>query len=75
MLNDSAEAKAFVEYLLSDTAQSYFAETTMEYPLVSTVEPAEELIPLDEVPTAELDLNDIDQLDRTLELMRYAGLL
>ncbi len=75
MLNDSDVAKAFVEYLLSDTAQSYFAETTMEYPLVSTVEPAEELIPLDEVPTAELDLNDIDQLDRTLELMRDAGLL
>jgi len=47
----------------------------MEYPLVSTVEAAEELIPLDQVPTVELDLNDIDQLDRTLEMMREAGLL
>jgi len=75
MLNDSDNAKAFIEYLLSEEAQTYFAEETMEYPLVSTVETSPDLIPLDEVPTAELDLNDIDQLDRTLELMREAGLL
>jgi len=75
MLNESESAKTFVEYLLSDSAQTYFAETTKEYPLVSTVEADPELIPLDEIPTAELDLNDIDQLDRTLELMREAGLL
>ena len=75
MLNDSEAAKTFVEYLLSDSAQTYFAETTMEYPMVSTVEAAPELIPLNEIPTAELDLNDIDQLDRTLEMMREAGLL
>ena len=75
IVSDSEQARTFVEYLLSDSAQTYFAETTMEYPLVSTVEAAEELIPLDEIPTAELDLNDIDQLDRTLEMMREAGLL
>ncbi len=75
IVTDSEQARTFVEYLLSDSAQTYFAETTMEYPLVSTVEAAEELIPLDEIPTAELDLNDIDQLDRTLEMMREAGLL
>ena len=75
MLNDSAEAKAFVEYLLSDAGQQYFSDETMEYPLTGTVQPSERLIPLDQVPTAELDLNDIDQLDRTLELMREAGLL
>ena len=75
IVTDSEQARTFVEYLLSDSAQTYFAETTMEYPLVSTVEAAEELIPLNEIPTAELDLNDIDQLDRTLEMMREAGLL
>ena len=75
MLNDSAEAKAFVEYLLSDKGQQYFSDETMEYPLTGSVQPSEKLIPLDQVPTAELDLNDIDQLDRTLELMREAGLL
>ena len=75
MLNDSAEAKAFVEYLLSDAGQQYFSDETMEYPLTGTVQPSERLIPLDQVPTAELDLNDVDQLDGTLELMREAGLL
>jgi iron(III) transport system substrate-binding protein len=75
MLNDSENAKAFIDYLLSDKGQQYFSDETMEYPLTSNVQPSEMLIPLDEVPTAELDLNDIDQLDRTLELMREAGLL
>jgi iron(III) transport system substrate-binding protein len=75
MLNDSDQAKAFIEYLLSDAGQQYFSDETMEYPLTSGVQPSEKLIPLDQVPTAELDLNDIDQLDRTLELMREAGLL
>jgi iron(III) transport system substrate-binding protein len=75
MLNDSENAKAFVEYLLSDAGQSYFSEETMEYPLTSTVEADADLIPLDQIPTAELDLNEIDQLDRTLEMMREAGLL
>lgn len=75
MLNNSEPAKAFVEYLLSDKGQKYFSDETMEYPLTGTVQPSEKLIPLDQVPTAELDLNDIDQLDRTLELMREAGLL
>lgn len=75
MLNDSENAKAFVEYLLSDAGQRYFSEETMEYPLTSTVEADADLIPLDQIPTAELDLNEIDQLDRTLEMMREAGLL
>ena len=75
MLNNSDPAKAFVEYLLSDKGQKYFSDETMEYPLTGTVQPSAKLIPLDQVPTAELDLNDIDQLDRTLELMREAGLL
>lgn len=75
MLNDSESAKAFVEYLLSEKGQQYFSDQTMEYPLIEAVQPSEKLIPLNQVPTAELDLNDIDQLDRTLELMRDAGLL
>ena len=75
LLKDSEPAKAFVEYLISDAGQQYFSDQTMEYPLTSTVAPSEKLIPLDQVPTAELDLNDIDQLDGTLELMREAGLL
>jgi len=68
-------AERFIEYALSETAQSYFAEETKEYPLVGGVEPAAELPPLAEIGTPEIDLSDLSDLEGTLELLQEVGIL
>ena len=75
IVRDSTAARKFVEYLLSKTGQSYFAQTTREYPLVAGVPLADDLIPLTEIPSPKVDLSDLDSLERTLELIRQAGLI
>ncbi|MFM1845118.1 MAG: hypothetical protein RI917_436 [Actinomycetota bacterium] len=75
VLNDSSAARKFVEYLLSEAGQRYFAEQTREYPLVDGVSPADDLTPLADIPAPKIDLSDLDELDKTLDLIRAAGLL
>lgn len=76
---DSAENKRealdFVEYLLSDEAQTFFVEETKEYPLARGIEAAPELAPLRTIPSPEIDLSQISDLEGTLELMRETGAL
>ncbi len=68
-------ARKFVAFLLSETAQRYVAETTFEYPLVEGVPAHPMLTPLDQIPVPDLDLNDLDDLQGTLELLREVGAL
>ncbi len=75
IVNDSDAARKFVEFLLSQNGQSFFAEETREYPLVSGIETADKLIPLSDVPAPKIDLSDLSGLERTLELIRQAGLI
>lgn len=75
IVEDSSAAQEFVKYLLSETGQRYFAEETREYPLVGDVSPADDLTPLSEIPSPQIDLSDLDALEQTLELIRAAGLL
>ena len=75
IVNDSNAARKFVEYLLSKTGQTYFAESTREYPLVAGVMPVDDLTPLTDIPSPKVDLSDLDSLERTLELIRQAGLI
>jgi iron(III) transport system substrate-binding protein len=75
ILKDSPAAQKFVEFLLSETGQSYFAEQTREYPLIAGVPAADDLTPLAEIPAPKVDLSDLDSLEQTLELIRQAGLI
>jgi len=75
IVSDSEAAREFVSYLLSREGQNYFAEATHEYPLVRGIEPIDQLTPLADVPAPEFDLNDLDALAATLELIRQAGLI
>jgi len=75
IVNDSTAARKFVEYLLSKTGQTYFAETAREYPLIAGLMPADDLTPLADIPSPKVDLSDLDSLERTLELIRQAGLI
>ncbi|WP_289018070.1 iron ABC transporter substrate-binding protein [uncultured Ornithinimicrobium sp.] len=69
------EAQALVDYLLSEAGQTYFVENTHEYPMVEGVEPDASLPPLDSLDVPDIDLNDLDDLQTTIEMISEAGLL
>jgi len=68
-------AQAFLEYMLAEDAQTYFATETFEYPLASGVETDADLVPLDEIETPDIDLSNLSDLEGTLELLRDTGVL
>ena len=72
---ESADAEAFVAYLLSEEAQTYFAERTKEFPLVEGVESdVPGLPPLESLQGPDVDLSEIDTLEQTLALLDEVGL-
>ena len=75
ILSEDSRAKAFVQFLLSETAQQYFVTETSEYPLIEGLDPLPGLTPLDQIPAPEFDLNDLEALEETLQLIRAAGLI
>lgn len=70
-------ALKFVEFLLSAKAQQYFTSDVFEYPVIDGVIPNANLLPLSDLlelaPT--FDLNQIDDLDGTLNLLRRVEIL
>lgn len=69
------DAEAFVEFLLSEDAQRYFAEQTFEYPLAAGVQAPAGLPPLDTLEVPNVDLAELGEgLERTTELIRDSGL-
>ena len=75
ILSEDSRAKAFVQFLLSETAQQHFVTETSEYPLIEGLDPLPGLTPLDQIPAPEFDLNDLEALEETLQLIRAAGLI
>ena len=68
------DARALVDFLLGSQAQHYFAEQTFEYPLVSGVATADGLPALDTLKAPDIDLNDLDSLQTTVQMIKDAGL-
>ena len=68
-------AERFVEYLLSESAQRYFAAETKEYPLAAGVEPEGDLPSLASLDPPDVDLSNLSDLQGTLSLMRDVGIL
>jgi iron(III) transport system substrate-binding protein len=73
--DSGAAAEEFLNFMLSEEAQQYFADETFEYPLIEGVPINEELVPLSEIQTPNVDLSDLDDLQGTLELLRETGVL
>ena len=70
------EAEEFVRFLLSESAQVYFLETTHEYPVTEgdfNIKAA--AVSLSDFETPDIDLNDLESLDVTLNLLREVGAL
>ena len=68
-------ASSFVDYLLSPTAQEYFATETSEYPVVPGTPAPEGLPPLNSIGLSGLDLNRLEDLAGTLELLQAKGVV
>ncbi len=73
--DNNAAALALVEFLLSERGQTYFAETTYEYPLRAGIPVADGLPSLDELQPPAIDLSDLDSLAETQQLLDEVGLL
>ncbi len=69
-----AEATALLEFLLSEQAQTYFAEQTHEYPMIEGVPAEPELPALTELDAPDIDLDDMASLSETLDLLDRVGL-
>ena len=68
-------AQKFVDYLLSDSAQQYFADTTKEYPLAGPTQPVRDLPPLASIQGPDIDLSDLDTLSATQTMLEEVGLI
>lgn len=73
--DNKAAARQFLEYLLSESGQQYFADETYEYPLIDGVSPEPGLPALDSVTRPEVDLSRLGDLEQTQELLRDVGAL
>jgi iron(III) transport system substrate-binding protein len=69
------EVLKLVEYLLETETQERFVEDTFEFPLIEGVEGPEGLPSLDELQPPSIDLNDLDDLQGTLDMLAEVGLL
>ena len=63
-----------IDYFLSTEGQTYFADETSEYPVVEGVTTKAGLPALSELKGSSIDLNKLDSLDETLELLGQVGL-
>lgn len=70
------EARRFIEFLLSDEAQEYFAAETFEYPLARGAQPSPELPPLGSLEAPDIDISRLGHtLELTTRLIAESGLL
>lgn len=68
-------AESLLAYLLSEPSQRHFAEKTYEYPLAAGVAAGGQLVPLADIETPDIDLGDLADLEKTLELLNETGVL
>ncbi|MGI8650615.1 MAG: iron ABC transporter substrate-binding protein [Rubrobacter sp.] len=73
--DNQEEAQAFLEYMVSEEAQQYFADETYEYPVVEGIETSDELVPLEEIDTPDVDLSNLEDLEGTLDLLQETNVL
>lgn len=75
--NQSDEAQQFLQFLLSETGQSFAANRVNEYPVVPGTEVPDYMVPVDSALglSPEFDLQRLQEMDPTLDLLRDIGLL
>lgn len=71
---DNGSAVDLLEYFLSDTGQQYFVEETAEYAMIDGFDAPEGLPSLEELDVPDIDLNQLDDLESTIQLITEAGM-
>ena len=69
------DALAFVREMLAQDSQRFFAETSLEYPIVAGVPADPSLLPLAKIPDPGVDLSSLEDLEGTLKLLQETGAL
>jgi iron(III) transport system substrate-binding protein len=72
---NAANGEKFIEFMLSQVAQQYFASKTYEYPLVEGVSIEPSLTPLAELNSLDIKLEDLADLAGTTALLSAVGVL
>jgi iron(III) transport system substrate-binding protein len=67
-------AQQFVDFLLGEAGQRFFADETKEYPLVDGFAADPSLPPFDSIESPDIDLSRLEDLEATLELLDEVGL-
>ncbi len=68
-------AERFLEFLLSENAQEYFAEETFEYPVREGIETYEILPDPAEIDFPDITMEEMDDLEGTLDMLRSIGVI
>jgi len=68
------DVRTFLDFLLGTEAQTYFAQEIYEYPLISGVPTASGLPALADLKAPAIDLNDLDTLAASVQMIKDAGL-
>ncbi len=68
-------AREFIDFLLDEPAQQYFASEIKEYPVAAGVEPEGDLPPMASLNPPDVDLGSLSDLEGTLRLLREVGVL
>ncbi len=68
-------AVRFLEFLLSNVAQQFFAGKTYEYPLVEGVTTHRLLTPLDQITKPAIDMASLEDVQGTQAMLRELGIL
>ena len=73
--NNRELAELFIEHMLNEDAQRYFATETYEYPLSAGINAIGPQKSLSDINTPDIDLSDLDDLKGTTSLLQDVGAL
>ena len=72
---ESNNARTFVEWMLSPSAQQYFVDETNEYPVIESIAASDGLPPLSSLRGPDIELAELADLPGTLAMLEDVGLL
>ncbi len=73
--DNSAQAREFLTFLLSNEAQQYFADETFEHPLIDGVRTSAGVPDVNDLARPVVDVSDLGDLKATQALLRDVGVL
>lgn len=68
-------AEKFIQFLLSNEAQQYFANETFEYPLIEGISIPANLPPIENLNSVNISLGDLVDLDGTIKMLQEVEML